>query len=92
LTLDRLWLACKDAIKRYLPETPFDKVDKLLCELHAVDPDSQTFRYATTPKGYPIEIKFSEVDIVHLRKQMDDLDTFFFAIEADMDEARHSLE
>lgn len=89
--LDKLWPACKEVITRYLPETDFEKVDRLIAELHAVDPDSQTFRYAKTRKGDPIVIKFSEVDLVHFRKQMDDLDTFFFGLDAEITEVQGFL-
>ena len=81
-----LWLACKAIIACYWPQRDIDKVGRLIDELHNVDPNSQAFRYSTTSKGNPIEIPFSVVDLVHLRKQMDDLDTFFFGLEAEIDE------
>jgi hypothetical protein len=45
--LDRLWPACKAIIEHILPRSDFDKVDRLLEELHAVDPDSQPRRQCT---------------------------------------------
>ncbi|HLG46308.1 MAG TPA: hypothetical protein VKY24_08715 [Reyranella sp.] len=89
--LDALYAAAKQVIQRYAPNTYFDKVDRIIAELHAIDPNSQTFRYATTRKGDPIEIGVSEVDLVHLRSQMDDLDTFFFGVETDIDQAQEYL-
>jgi hypothetical protein len=64
--IQSLYVAAKKAIQQYLPDTHFDPVDRVMAELHAIDPKSQTFRYATTPKGEPIEIMVSEVDLVHL--------------------------
>lgn len=82
-----LWRTCKTIIAHYLPSEDMSKVERLINELHAVDPNSQAFRYATTPQGKPIEIPFGAVDLVHLRKQMTDLDTFFFGLEAAIEEA-----
>lgn len=89
--LDALYATAKQAIQRYLPSADFENVDRVMAELHAIDPKSQTFRYATTPKGKPIEIPVSEVDLVHLRTQMDHLDTFFFSIEIEIDQLQEYL-
>lgn len=89
--LGTLYAAAKEMIQRYAPSTYFENVDKVITELHAIDPTSQTFRYATTRKGEPIEIGVSEVDLVHLRTQMDHLDTFFFGVEIDIDQAQECL-
>ena len=86
--IQSLYGAAKQAIQRFLPGTHFDPVDRVMDELHAIDPKSQTFRYATTPKGEPIEITVPEVDLVHLRMQMDHLDTFFWGIEIEIDQAQ----
>jgi hypothetical protein len=86
-----LWPACKEIIARYTTGTEIDKAGKLIEELRDVDDSSQTFRYATTKQGAPIEIPFDVVDLVNLRKQMNDLDTFFFGLEAEMAEALRNV-
>jgi hypothetical protein len=87
-----LWPACKEIIARYTTGTEIDKAGKLIEELGDADDSSQTFRYARTKQGNPIEIPFEVVDLVNLRKQMNDLDTFFFGLEAEISEALHNVE
>jgi len=84
--LDKLWTDCKKVIIQYLPHCYFKRIDKLIAELHSVDPDGQTFRYATRGKR-PIQIKFDEIDLIHLRTKMDELDIAFEGIVTEIDEA-----
>lgn len=88
--LDKLWVECKNVIARYLPHTAFDQLDELIAELHAVDPDGQTFRYATR-KGQHIQIPFDEIDLLHLRQKMSELDIAFEGLVTEIDEALTAL-
>jgi hypothetical protein len=83
-----LWRVCRKIVEPYSNSTDMDKAERIITELSAVDPKGQAFRYARSSKGHPIEIGFDEVDLVHLRKLMDDLDTLFFDLDVTIDESR----
>ena len=88
--LKGLWNTFKVIAKQHAIKEELDKAGRLIDELHTVDENSQAFRYATDREGGAFEFKFEAVDLMNLRKQMDDLDTFFFGLEAVMDEWRRN--
>jgi len=88
--LQCLWRTFRELATPHATTGDLDKTGKLIGELAEIDPDSQTFRYATTRNGKPIDIPFEAVDLLNLRKLMADLETFFFGLDAVIDEAQRN--
>jgi hypothetical protein len=71
-----LWARCRRVIGRFESELTEQDIETIeaaeaqIVEFGAVDPGSDTFRFAHDRKGRRIKLKLSEIDLDHTRKAM----------------------
>lgn len=59
----------------------FDAVDRLIAEFDAVDPGSDSFRFAHDTKGRPIALSVSAIDLANLRAVVAGLHNFLECVD-----------
>ena len=60
-------------------------VERIICEMDKVDPRSETFRYATNPKGRLILVPFDELNLENLAQVMDGVHNYFNGTDGYLD-------
>lgn len=85
--LKKLWAKCKRVIvflegsSRPSDERVFEAVDGLIVEYDAIDPGSDTFRFAHNTKGHPIELAITTLDLVNLRSVVAGVHNFLECVD-----------
>lgn len=59
----------------------FEAVDGLIVEYDAIDPGSDTFRFAHNTKGHPIELAITTLDLVNLRSVVAGVHNFLECVD-----------
>jgi hypothetical protein len=92
--LAKLWTKCKrvivtlDGAAEPSDKEAFEAVDKLIAEFDAVDPGSDTFRFAHDTKGKPVKLGISAIDLSNLRGVVAGLHNFLECVDLHLHHGR----
>lgn len=90
--IKQLWSDVAPLARKFYDEADVKQVGAWMTELDDVDHAGVSFRYAMTKanskqEALPINFPFEAVDLLYLRERLEALDTFFFGLDAMLDEA-----
>jgi hypothetical protein len=74
-----LWWQCRPLLEAAYPEgekTDTDAVEKVLLEIHALDPSGESFRFGEKKDGNPTVPRGTQISLASLRDVMNRLDGF----------------
>jgi hypothetical protein len=85
--LAQLWKVCRQVIEEIggpSDDGALETVERIVLELHALDPSSFAFRYSTDKNGRPIPLNLS-VDLENIRDVMEGVENFFQGVDGQLD-------
>jgi hypothetical protein len=74
-----LWRQCRPLLEAAYPageKTDTDAVEKVLLEIHVLDPSSESFRFGEKKDGNPTLPNGTQINLANLRDVMNRLDGF----------------